>query len=169
MTLTLTLGSRTVILPRRGFLPGLEGYDRREIRIDGGDATGEIAYSAAGTPILDGPAVPNKHRWQISAYVTEELYYGLAALYADHADRQRRFVANWQIGLADEKARVVDFGARTRAIVGGTTEQAVPGGGVAYFAVFQVALGVPKGEPVNNPQYPWLVRFGLSELEVVSP
>jgi hypothetical protein len=167
--LTLTLGSRTVILPRRGFLPGLEGYDRRQIRIDGGDATGEIAYSAAGTPILDGPAVPNKHRWQISAYVTEELYYGLAALYADHADRQRRFVANWQIGLADEKARVVDFGARTRAIVGGTTEEPIDGGGVAYFAVFEVAMSAPKGEPVANLNYPWLVRFGLSELEVVSP
>jgi len=168
MSLTLTLGSRIVILPRRGFLPGLEGYDRREIRIDGGDATGEIAYSAAGTPILDGPSVPNKHRWQISAYVTEELYWSLLALYADHDDRRRSF-ANWQIGLADEKARVVDFGPRTRAIVGGTTEEPIDGGGVAYFAVFEVAMSAPKGEPVNNLQYPWLVRFGLSELEVVAP
>ena len=168
MSLTLSLGSRTVILPQRGFLPGLEGYDRRQIRIDGGDATGDIAYSAAGTPILDGPAVANKHRWQISAYVSEELYWSLLALYADYEDRRRNF-ANWQIALADEKSRVVDFGARTRAIVGGTTEEAIDGGGVAYFAVFQVAMGAPTGEPVSNPNYRWLVRFGLSELEVVAP
>lgn len=166
--LTLSLGSRTVILPQRGFLPGLEGYDRRQIRIDGADALGEVSYSAAGTPILDGPAVANKHRWQISAYMSEELYWALLALHADQESRLRNF-ANWQILLADQKARVVDFGARTRAIVEGTTEQAIADGGVAYFAQFQVRLGAPKGEPVSNPNYPWLVRFGLSELEVVAP
>lgn len=165
MSIVLSLAGRTVEVQRRWIPPG--GYERTVVQVEG--AAEGVEYSAARTPRVGGSNLDAPLLWTISAIVPEPVAFGLQALYSHQQRLKAESRTGWEIGMNDACLRTVDYESRQRAIVMGTEEIAVVGGGVAYFGQFSVLLGPITLEPVANPDYPWRVTFSLYELDMIRP
>lgn len=128
--------------------------------------TGQTEYSIVGTPLDTGSVYEPKHVWTVSAMVTYEQWFALAAIFRK-SDNLRRQQGNYRILLEDSVENFVEVGERTRAIArfGNKVNFA---GGTAYPAAFYTRMFEPKSQWQRNQLYPYIASFTLRELDIVS-
>ena len=159
---TLTLGTYSLAIAR----PYVALHDRRIVFLDGNEDVGAVDYSVAGNDVIRGSAV--RFRWSMRAWMTADQWRVMQAIHAYQRQLEEQRTS-FAVLLDDQIREVVDPGVRLRAIVPGTPEVVVDGGGVAYYARFWVRLGAPVASPVQNPGFPWLVDWQMSKLRRAAP
>lgn len=162
MSLTLVLGPYTLVIPKEP----IKTCDRRVVRFDGNEVTGAVEYSALGTPVIRGSE--EKHLWTVESFLTLDQYRTIQGLQRwqtlQESARQPSGIV-----LVDGLHEYIDPVARSRAIAPGASEFPVVGGGVAYFAQFEVRLGAPTAQPIQNTTYPWKATWQMAEMGRITP
>ena len=162
MSLSLVFAPYSLVIQRSL----ITSCDRRVVRFDGNEVTGTVEYSALGTPVIRGSE--EKHLWTVEAFLALDQWrtiQGLQRLQTVQEDARQPS----GIVLIDGLHEYIDPVARSRAIAPGASESPVVGGGVAYFAQFEVRLGAPTATPVKNTTYPWKATWQMAELGRIAP
>lgn len=133
------------------------------------EEAGELEYSVTGAAIDDGPAYEHKLVWTIQGFADSATARQINLIW-QRAERKRRTNQSYAVRLADaiepfdEDVAAV---SRTRAIVAGTQVTSIVGGGISYFAQFDVRIFQPKIVPSGNGLLSHNVSFVLRELDKV--
>lgn len=150
---TLTIGSLSATLTE------FTQYERRYPE----DQSGQITYTPARTPVVDGPAQEGPLIWTIGLIADPDLYRKLYRIYKEQ--NRKRYTppyTGYAVRVADEVELEQEFTATRLAINAPTTED----GYYIYYAYYDVWINTFNWTP-NGVKY--TVTLGLQELGKVSP
>jgi hypothetical protein len=139
-----------------------ESYERLTAQV------GDVEYSLNGSAIETGSLHEPKFIWSIAAYVSNEQWRQLWAMY-QRSEKKRRSQQPYYIAVDDFAEPFTEDGnARSRALApnGTVTNQ---NGYISYPARFGARMFEPKSQKVDNLLYPYVARFTLKELDRIAP